>query len=475
MIHFEVQVGGDDSNGGGFRQGASGTDYSQQTSPQATLTTNSVINSSVNRSTGNSSITASVIDVDTGDYTVSAADIGNVLQISGGTATAGWYEIVAVDVAANQWTLNRSAGSVADTLSGKMGGCLGTLGILMEILDNDTKIEKGYYSGDITQTVVWFKSGTYNITTATPGRGGPINIDYGGSAATAHGTIEGYYTTRGDLYERSPPKTEADVADWPIFSANSITITNMFDIGNNSNNCMVWRCLGVDGTNTTTYGFNTAATIYRGTHMDKCYAKNCSTAGFNVSESTASACLAFSNQNGFYNRNIINHCRAFNNTDVGIYHTYANCTSTFCLAYNNGGIGIDCGTALRSTVHYCTSFNNTGAGFDIDYNNGHEILYCLAVNNGGTGFVRNYYLYNAKGYLVKGCVTYNNQYPTTVDQYTGINYRPSHSDDFTEVSAAPISSGMIPNDNNILNEYNLYAGAEQIVITQTPKKHPLAR
>ena len=63
---------------------------------------------------------------------------------------------------------------------------------------------------------------------------------------------------------------------------------------------------------------------------------------------------------------------------------------------------------------------------------------------------------NAKGYLVKGCVTYNNQYPTTLDQYTGTQYKPSHSDDFTEVSAAPIST-KIPNDNNILNEYNLYA------------------
>lgn len=475
MIYYEVQVGGDDSNGGGFRQGASGTDYSQQTSPRAVLTTNSVINSTITRNTGTTNINASVIDVDTGDYTVSAADIGNVLQISGGTATAGWYEIVAVDVAANQWTLNRSAGAVADTLSGKMGGCLGTLGILMEILDSDYYIEKGYYTGDQTQTVVWFKSGTYNITTATPGRGGPIDINYGGSAQNVYASIEGYHTTRGDLYARDTPRTESDVTDWPIFSANSITITNMFDIGNNTGSSMLWRCLGVDGTNTTTYGFNTGSTIYRGTHIDKCYAKNCSTAGFYISESSASACLAFNNENGIYNRNIINHCRAFNNNNAGIYYAYAGSTCSFCLAYNNGGMGFDGGSSLRSSAHYCTSFNNTSHGFNLAYNTGHEYIYCLAVNNGGTGFVRNYYMRQPKGYLVKGCVTYNNQYPTTVDQYTGASYKPSQSDDFTEVSAAPISSGMIPNENNILNEYNLYAGAEQIVVTQTPKKHPLAR
>ena len=97
-IVLEIRTGGSDNNGGGFVTGASGTDYSQQDSSQATLTTASTVNS-----------TTTIIDVDSGDYTCSDNDVGNLLQITGGTATAGFYEITARS--GQQWTLDRSAGT----------------------------------------------------------------------------------------------------------------------------------------------------------------------------------------------------------------------------------------------------------------------------------------------------------------------------------------------------------------------------
>lgn len=48
-------------------------------------------------------------------HTVSSADIRSLVNITGGTMTAGVYEITAVDTANNRWTLDRSAGTAGQT------------------------------------------------------------------------------------------------------------------------------------------------------------------------------------------------------------------------------------------------------------------------------------------------------------------------------------------------------------------------
>ena len=62
-----------DSNGGGFKAGATGKNRSQQTAALPTLSASSVIHS-----------TNTQINVAVGDFTVSAADFGNVLQVTAG-------------------------------------------------------------------------------------------------------------------------------------------------------------------------------------------------------------------------------------------------------------------------------------------------------------------------------------------------------------------------------------------------------
>ncbi len=69
-IVWEVRSGGSDTlNGGGFKTGASGTDYSQQNSAQYTLT----------------NATTSGADVTIAHSSASTDMVGNICQITAGT------------------------------------------------------------------------------------------------------------------------------------------------------------------------------------------------------------------------------------------------------------------------------------------------------------------------------------------------------------------------------------------------------
>src|SRR3990167_5684505 len=163
---FEVRTGGSDNNGGGVVTGASGTDRSQQDAAHATLSTASLVNA-----------TTTIIDVAAGDYTCTAADVGNILQITGGSATAGIYQITARS--AQQWTLDRSCGTAGQTVVGAMGGAFASPG-------------KAAAAVTVSGNLIWVKASTYVVTTATPGAAGPVDL------LTGMVKAEGYATTRGD-------------------------------------------------------------------------------------------------------------------------------------------------------------------------------------------------------------------------------------------------------------------------------------
>src|SRR5580700_5454967 len=74
---------GADTNGGGFVQGSSGTDWSQQNAAQYALTGMSATSSGPNITTSSAS----------NDM------VGNIIQITGGTNfTTGFYQIISVNV-----------------------------------------------------------------------------------------------------------------------------------------------------------------------------------------------------------------------------------------------------------------------------------------------------------------------------------------------------------------------------------------
>lgn len=320
-VQWECQSGGDDNNGGGFNSDASGTDYSQQTTAQATTTTATVVNA-----------TTTIIDVDAGDYTCTDADIGNIIQIYGGTATAAFYEITARS--GQQWTVDRSCGTAGQTVVAKMGGCFATPGGMSFALNN----------GGVRGNRCWVKSATYTITNATGGTaGGPFKND-----SVDRFQIEGYETTRGD---RGTPPTLAAGSQ-----TNAILWENTYFEGTYIN-------LKADGQSQS--GVNGFKTDYEPANHFLCEAVNCGAAVTNYGFSglgKQTSCKAVDCGIGFavsgQNCCIAIGCNKGYQPNVGSTHN--------CLAYDCV-IGIDLfsvGTrAVNCTVDNCTTGMKTSSNY----------------------------------------------------------------------------------------------------------------
>jgi len=145
---WEVRTTGSDTNGGAFVNGGSGSDYSQQNSPQYSgtdLEINSSNNLQVKSTTAGSPI---------------AADVGNMIMISNGLSwTLGWYQIVSQD--GTWWTLDRTPGAAG--LTGAhfaVGGALASPGVAWAVARNN-------YTGSHYRGEVWIQDGTYGITNST--------------------------------------------------------------------------------------------------------------------------------------------------------------------------------------------------------------------------------------------------------------------------------------------------------------------
>lgn len=139
-VAWEVRTTGLDTNSGGFNTASAGTDYSQQNTPHVTF----------NGTTITATSTGTVLTI-TG-YVVNAGDVGNILKITGGVGfTPGNYQINAVTIATNRWTVDRTTG-VGTAMTGAMGGGLLTISnAFTQYAPNDA--------------IIYIQNGTYNITT----------------------------------------------------------------------------------------------------------------------------------------------------------------------------------------------------------------------------------------------------------------------------------------------------------------------
>lgn len=197
-IEWDVQGGvGSDNNGGGYKAGAGGTDYSQVgATPHATLTVLSVVGAST-----------SDIMVSTVDYTIAATDVGNVVQVTGGTATAGFYEIQSITTGATgvqKWTVDRSVGTAAQTVVGAMGGSLATPN---KIMSEATAL----VAGQTIHIKKQVNASDYSRTTA-------ISLGASGSAAAGPIRCLGYTTAHNDI------TSWAGVANAPLLTTATISV-----------------------------------------------------------------------------------------------------------------------------------------------------------------------------------------------------------------------------------------------------------
>lgn len=350
-VWFEVRSDGNDNNGGGFKQGATGTDRSQQAASHATLTAASLVNA-----------TTTIIDVDSGDYTCTDADVGNLLQIHGGTATAGTYEITARS--AQQWTLDRSAGTAGQTVVGDMGGARATIQSALDTYDN-------------ADQMVWVKKTSgYTITAG-------ITVPTVGTF-TDRKRIVGYNTTRGDAdtigSSNRPTITVSGSSIVAFTLSDSGTSLENFIINCNSQTTSTGvvistnyqTCYNVTVQNATSNGFNRTGgndIFIVGCEVDSCTG---GTAAFfsNGGRVAYVDCWSHDNSVDGFKSNAatqFKRCRSTNNTGQGYDLTGVSIELRNCVAHGNSSHGLDVGQNYPSiivAIEDCIFTNNGGYGID---------------------------------------------------------------------------------------------------------------
>lgn len=346
---WEVRQGGSDNNGGGFRTGASGTDRSLQDAAHATLTTASTVHT-----------TTTQINVAVGDFTVSAADVGNLLQVTGGTATVGFYDITAVDVPNNRWTVDRAVGTAGQTVAGAMGGALATPGGQKGAVVGGNKVALKYNATPIT------------LTSATPNvAGGPLHVP----ASQNLVAVFGYDATRTiNNTDANRPTIKA--------GANATTFSGV----NSSARGNIFRNLIFDA------NAKTGCIGYNDGSVDRNYIENVKAVGLATGFSMAGATVAFKCEStghttaGFSGGGWAIGCTAHDGTALGF--TAVHCFD--CLSYNNAGASTDgfVASAFGSQYQNCTAYNNGRHGFDLSTTAGRftHSYNSLAYGNGGFGF-----------------------------------------------------------------------------------------
>lgn len=176
------------ANGGGFKTGASGVDYSQQNAAQYNLT----------------GVTTAAADAILLHASAAADMVGNIANITGGTNfTVGRYEIISV-VAGVSITLDRNC----TTAAGSAG--VVNIGGALNFGTADDAVFEIMEPGNI----VHIKAATYTMTA--------VSVVKDGTAALPI-VLRGYNTTRGDA---------PAFADQPVlaFGANASTFGDYFQL-----------------------------------------------------------------------------------------------------------------------------------------------------------------------------------------------------------------------------------------------------
>jgi hypothetical protein len=350
---WEIRSAGSDNSGGGFKAGASGTDYSQQNAAQFSGTNLAV-----------DAVTNTVVSSATHNFV--AADVGNVIQVTAGAGwTVGFYEILSV--AANKATLDRSP-AAAGTTGGTWaeGGALATVNKC-----NGAKV---------TGNKAWIKAGTYTSTTRQ---------DWTTTDSTWNGAdptlLLGYNAVRGDNPKGSGrPVLSCSTAGVDVFglSGAGVQAAHLVVDGNDAARDGVTD----PGTGTTGRGGTLwYVTVKRCTRygvlsiptLSKCRVTDMaagSTAAFRVNQ--ASFCVADNNP-----------CPGFSQAGNNENMTAMGCVSAWNTGASSDGFAAD--NYLSSSQHDGgVAYNNGRHGFnfaDGTYNAITQLTNSVAYGNGGYG------------------------------------------------------------------------------------------
>ena len=421
---WEVRTGGSDNNGGGFnpQRTFAGTDYSLQDAAQVVID-GTTISAAVHTTT--SMITLS-------GYTVNSDDIGNHVQITGGTATAGVYEITTIDDANNRWTLDRSAGTAAQTVVGNMGGAMASPArpLAYMVAGNTIFLKYSATPYEVTST-------TANITD------GRLDFNVSGSG-TARIHLHGYDTNRDiSVNDANCPtiKAGASLGSTVLVTLNNansfVSITNVI-LDCNSRSGV--GALSIQGR--CNYAKWVTAINGGGSAHVILIANNAALLQCEVADSTTN------NYGGIYISSasaVVIGCVVRDHVGRA-FDTNAQNASSFrdCIAYNcsnaTHGWGFYVQGSATNAFMNCVAFNCEAGGFRLQSADSFmACLNCVVTENGGFGFGHNSL---PMAMMLLNCAGYDNtsgNYPTGGTLPTIIDFVALSGDPFTSTATDDFS------------------------------------
>lgn len=339
---YEVETGGSDSNGGGFVTGSGGTDWSQQSAAHVAFNGTTVAAHAAG-------ITSTIIVT---GYTVATTDVGNLVQITGGTGfTTGIYQITSVSVGAVTWTLDRNATTgVASAMTGNMGGAFLT-------------IQQALTNQSVQGQNVYIKGGTYTITTGLTQSAGSFNFNF-------LSRIIGYSSVRGD--NGLPIVATTSGITMLAISVPGVSVENIEFNGNND------ATAGI-----TLTGAYQNSGINLNVHNIAGIGVTLSSNGGGLFNSVVSTCTSGGVDTTaigvFVDGNTV-----YGNTTYGINSTTNGDAFTRNVIFNNSTTGINSGS-YADAILYNDIYNNGSDGILETYQIVGDITGNIIVNNGGWG------------------------------------------------------------------------------------------
>lgn len=330
-------------NGGGYKPGSSGTDFSRQNAAQYDLT----------------GVTTAAADAILLTASAAADMVGNVAKINSGTNfTVGWYEIISV-VVGTSITLDRTCTTAAGSAGAvKIGGYL-SLGsaddAVFEALapGNKLYIEKGTYTIDGNVSVA--NDGTaalpINIvgrdgsdTVAPTGANRPI-LAFGANTANFLGDYYNFYNL--DFTTTAPAgifvQAGSILRNCKSFNSSATANRAAFSLSGLGS-----RVIDCEAISTAGDGIDQASG--QASHITGCYIHDCGAKGIDLVGTSVRTSITF---------NIIDNCATGISMGSGSTEIFVQ-NNTLHGANTPAGTGID---LLATTAIKCTFMNNSISGF----------------------------------------------------------------------------------------------------------------
>lgn len=378
---FEIDSAtGNDGNAGGFDATiAGGVDYTQGAG-QKTITFNG---STVTASNAGASATITL----TG-YTVLSGDVGNTLNITGGTLfNVGLFTIISVNTGTNTWTLNAAVTTgIGAAMVGVAGGALASPG------------EAAHWAG-VTNAAANDAFLKYNATPYS--MSSSSNVSGGRVIWNGHG-FHGYNTNRTPCNNDTRPIIQSSANSMVLFTmgSGSRCWISGIEVQNNNSNTSVTAFSGngvnfvflynwkVSGVKTGLINNATLCGVFNSTVIN---ATDTQGAIVVAGSSIVADCTTINSYGGIqsgignYMSVAINCIVAGNNSQVSGFTGFEvlyNCISYGCTGSSNSAFGASCAIFLNCIAEGAT--NATGFGFlgSAQVNGGENMLLnCFGYNN----------------------------------------------------------------------------------------------